>query len=314
MAILAVAVGLTMPACAQEYPDHTVSFVVPYPAGGTVDQVARSISEKLEGKWGSPVVVENKAGAGNIVGATAVAQSAPDGHTLLLATTSVASNDALFATLPFDTKKDFAPVVFLAASPNVILVSPKLGVKTLKELIEKAKNEELTYGSVGRGSGHHLCMEMFQTATQTKLKHIPYKGVAPAVAAVRTGEIPIYCSDTTGALGLIKDGVMIPLGITGTERATALPDVPTIAEQGVTGMETAGFIGVMTKGGTPTAIIDKLNADITEVVSDPEFVKRFAALGVDIMPGTVAEFAEFLDKSAQSYKEIVAAAGMEPAK
>ena len=312
--LMAAALLAFMPigAAAEDFPSQPVTFVVPFPAGGTVDQVARAIAEDLQANWGEAVVVENRPGAGNIVGSTAVAQARPDGHTILLGTTSVAANPALFSSLPYGPD-DLAPVIHLAASANVLLVSPELGVSDMEDFIALARdaNPPLTYGSVGRGSGHHICMEMFQFDAEAELLHVPYAGVAPALAAFRSGEVPVYCSDVTGALALIRDDLAIPLGITGTARATALPDVPTMVELGLEGMGTAGFIGVMVTGGTPPAVIEQLNADIAAVVNAPELFERMAAIGYDMNTGSADEFAAFIAENAEIYRDVVERAGIE---
>lgn len=313
-AAAALAFALSTPAAAQDYPKGNVTFVVPFPAGGTVDLVGRAIATGLQDKWGKTVVVANRPGAGNIVGATAVTHAKPDGHTLLLATTSVSANPALFKTLPFDTAKDLKPVVFLAASPNVLLVQASSDIKTLDDFIKAAKTSDkpITYGSVGSGSGHHLCMEMLQAAAGVKLHHVIYAGVAPAVAAFSGGEIMAYCSDVTGALGIVKQGRSRAIAMTGVRRVSAMPDVPTFQELGLKGVETAGYIGVMTTGGTPEPIVEKLNRDVRAVVDTPEFVSRFSALGYDIQTDTADAFARFIAAETQVYKDIVQKAGIPP--
>jgi tripartite-type tricarboxylate transporter receptor subunit TctC len=313
-AAAAFSLFVATPAVAQDYPAGNVTFVVPFPAGGTVDLVGRAIAKGLQDKWNKTVVVANRPGAGNIVGATAVTQAKPDGHTLLLATTSVSANPALFKTLPFDTTKDLKPVVFLASSPNVLLVQASSNIKTLDEFIKAAKASEkpITYGSVGSGSGHHLCMEMLQAAAGVKLHHVIYAGVAPAVAAFSGGEIMAYCSDVTGALGIVKQGRSRAIAMTGTRRVSAMPDVPTFEELGLKGVETAGYIGVMTTGGTPDAVVQKLNRDVRAVVDTPEFVSRFSALGYDIQTDTAESFAKHIARETETYKDIVKKAGIPP--
>jgi tripartite-type tricarboxylate transporter receptor subunit TctC len=220
--------------CAQAFPERTVTLVVPFAAGGTIDVIARVMADKLKAKWNVPVIVENKPGAGNVVGATAVARAAPDGHTLLFANTSVSVNPSLFKSLPFDTERDLAAVIYLFPSPNVLLAQPRLGVNNLQELIALAKSrtEPLTYATVGKGSFHHLSMELFKSEAKVELVHVPYRGVAPAMLGFIRGEVDLYCSDIPGAIGRIQSGELKPLAITSKRRARLLPNVPSMAEAG----------------------------------------------------------------------------------
>ncbi|MDB5569468.1 MAG: putative exported protein [Hyphomicrobiales bacterium] len=308
-----MAASCAAPALSQEFPQGNVNFVVPFPAGGTVDLVGRAIAKNLATLWGKPVLVVNKPGAGNIVGATMVTQAKPDGHTLFLATTSVSANPALFKTLPFDTEKDLKPVAFLASSPNVLLVQASSGVKTLDGFLKAAResgDKPMSYASVGSGSGHHICMEMLQAAANVKLNHIIYPGVAQAVAAFHGGEVMAYCSDITGALGILKQGRATTIALTGKRRVKAMPDVPTFEELGLKGVETAGYIGIMTTGGTPDAIVQRLNADVRTVVEEPAFVEQFSQLGYDMAPESAESFARFIAAETQVYKDIVKKAGI----
>jgi tripartite-type tricarboxylate transporter receptor subunit TctC len=210
-----MAAALCVPAPARaEFPDRTVRIVVPFDAGGTVDAVARALAGKLNEKWAVPVIVENRPGAGNTIGAAAVAKAEPDGYTLLFANTSVSVNPSLFKSLPYDTLRDLVPVLYLSPSPNVLLVQNALGVGSLKELIALAKarrDKPLSYASVGRGSAHHFCMELLKSEAGIELLHVPYRGVAPAVLAVTRGEVDLYCSDIPGALNLLKGDKMKPV-------------------------------------------------------------------------------------------------------
>ena len=302
-------------ASAQDFPQGNVNFVVPFPAGGTVDLVGRAISKELATAWGKPVVVVNKPGAGNVVGATMVTQAKPDGHTLFLATTSVSANPALIKTLPFDTEKDLQPITYLASSPNVLLVQSSAGIKTLEDFVKAAKasgDKPISYASVGTGSGHHICMEMLQSAAGIKLHHIIYPGVAQAVAAFSGGEVTAYCSDVTGALGILKQGRANAIALTGVKRVKAMPDVRTFAELGLKGVETAGYIGVMTRGGTPRDIVERLNRDIRKIVEVPAFVEQFSQLGYDMEPGSPEDFAKSIARDTIIYKDIAKKAGIEP--
>jgi tripartite-type tricarboxylate transporter receptor subunit TctC len=310
---LAAAMIATLPAPARaEFPERTVKIVVPFEAGGTVDTVARALADRLKTRWQVAVIVENRPGAGNIVGATAVAQAAPDGYTLLLANTSISVNPSLYKTLPYDTRRDLAPVVFLAPSPNVLLVQKSLGVNSLTELIALAKaraGHPLTFASVGKGSFHHFSMELFKIAAGVELIHVPYKGVAPAMLAFIRGDIDLYCSDLPGALPGIRRGDLKALAVTGVTRVAPLPDVPTMAEAGLPGYAAVGYVGVMVTGGTPPEIIRTLNTAINDVLHEDDFARRFADLGYEMKGGSVEEFARFLDRDIARYAELVKSLG-----
>jgi len=311
LAALLIAVALfASPAAASEYPERTVKIVAPFEAGGTVDAVARFLANRLNARWRVPVIVENRPGAGNVVGASAVAQAKPDGYTLLFANTSISVNPSLYKSLPYDTAKDLAPVVF-SASPNVLLVQKALGVAGLPQLIMVAKSrpQPMTFASVGRGSFHHVSMELLRIAAGVELLHIPYKGAAPAMLAFLRGDVDLYCSDLPGAIGPISNGDVLPLAITSARRAAVLPDVPTMAEAGLPGYAAIGYVGIMTTGGTPHDVIAKLNSAINEVVRESEFSTHFAALGYEMTGGTVEDFATFIRDDTARYARLIKTLG-----
>jgi tripartite-type tricarboxylate transporter receptor subunit TctC len=299
---------------AQAFPERTVTLVVPFAAGGTIDVVARVMADRLKAKWNVPVIVENKPGAGNVVGATAVARAAPDGHTLLFANTSVSVNPSLFKSLPFDTERDLSAVIYLFPSPNVLLAQPRLGASNVKELIglAKSRTQPLTYASVGKGSFHHLAMELFKSEAGIDLVHVPYRGVAPAMLGFIRGEVDLYCSDLPGAIGRIQSGELKPLAITSKRRARLLPDVPSMAEAGLPNYDASGYVGIVTTGGTPPDVLQKLNQAIGEVVNEPEFRDRFAATGYEVATGSVEEFARFLKADIAMYARLTKEAGITP--
>jgi tripartite-type tricarboxylate transporter receptor subunit TctC len=314
-ATLAV-IGVLLPATARaEFPDHTVKIVVPFPPGGSIDAVARSLADRLNHKWKVPVIVENRPGAGNTIGAGAVAKAPADGYTLLYANTSVSTNPSLFKTLPYDTLRDLAPVMYLSPSPNVLLAQKTLKVDTLPALIALAKSRKakpLSYASVGRGTAHHLCMESFKSEAGIDLLHIPHAGVAPAVIAVTRGDVDLFCADITAAINLLQGDKVVPLAITGDKRSPSLPNVPTFAEAGLGKPLAAGYVGIMTTGGTPPAIIQTLNSALNEVIREPDFSKRFAAQGYEMVGGTVEGFASFLKEDIERYRRLTKAAGIMP--
>jgi tripartite-type tricarboxylate transporter receptor subunit TctC len=300
-------------AAAEFKPSGPVTIVAPFAAGGTVDQVARELGHGLEKLWGVPVLIDNKPGAGNILAATAVAQSKPDGQKLLLATTSISVNPSVYKSLPYDTEKDLAAVSYLTASPNILVVRPAMNIKTLKELIERAKasNPPLQYASVGKGSAHHFCMELLQIEAGITLTHVPYRGVSPALAAVLGDEVGVYCSDAPGAMEPIKEGKLIPLAVTSSKRLAVLPDVPTMAEAGLPHYDNSGYVGIMAPGPTPKNVREAINHDIQDVIKEPAFQKRFSDLGYDMVGGTVDEFAAFIKRDVVRYAEIAKTANIE---
>jgi tripartite-type tricarboxylate transporter receptor subunit TctC len=310
-----LALGIVLAAApASAFPERTVTLVVPFAAGGTIDVVARVMADKLKAKWNVPVIVENKVGAGNVIGATAVARAAPDGHTLLFANTSVSVNPSLFKSLPFDTERDLAAVIYLFPSPNVLLAQPRLGAANLKELIAlaKARTQPMTYATVGKGSFHHLSMELFKSEAKVDLLHVPYRGVAPAMLGFIRGEVDLYCSDIPGAIGQIQSGELKPLAVTSKRRLRLLPDVPSMAEAGLPNYDASGYVGIVTTGGTLPDVLQKLNKAIGEVANEPEFRDRFAATGYEVATGTVEEFARFLKADIAMYARLTKEAGITP--
>jgi tripartite-type tricarboxylate transporter receptor subunit TctC len=296
-----------------EFPERTVRIVVPFDAGGTVDAVARALANRLNAKWNVPVIVENRPGAGNTIGAAAVAKAEPDGYTLLFANTSVSVNPSLFKSLPYDTLRDLAPVIYLSPSPNVLLAQNTLGIGTLKELIALAKARQatpLSYASVGRGSAHHFCMELLKSEAGIDLLHVPHRGVAPAVLAVTRGDVDLYCSDIPGALNLLRGGKVKALGITSAKRSPTLPNIPPFAEEGLPNYAATGYVGIMVTGGTPPDIVRKLNAALNEVVRESEFARHFSAFGYEMVGGSVEEFARFLNDDIERYRRLTQAAGI----
>jgi tripartite-type tricarboxylate transporter receptor subunit TctC len=277
--------------------------------------MARILGNKLSEQIKQPVLIEHRPGAGGNLGADAVAKAAPDGYTLLYANTSISTNPSLFKSLPYETLKDLAPVTYLSPSPNVLLVQKTLGVSTLKDLLALAKarqDKPLSYASVGKGSAHHFCMELLKSEASIPLLHVPYRGVAPAVVAVTRGEVDLFCADVTAALGLLQGDKVTPLAISSRKRAPALPDVAPFAELGLPNYEQTGYVGIMVTGGTPGPIIAKLNASINEVLREPEFAKKFTALGYDMVGGTVEGFGKFLKDDIEFYRRLTQSAGLTP--
>ncbi len=294
------------PAAAQSsYPDRPVRIIVPYPPGGATDILARQVGEKLSGVLGANVVVENKAGASGVIGFDYVAKAEPDGYTLLMGTANMTIVRA-FDKAPFDPEKDFAPVSTLVSSQNLLTVRPSLPAKSVKELIEYAKANpgKLNYGSSGIGTPL-MTIESLKAMTGIDMVNVPYKGDAPAIVDLLGGQIDMYASTVTGLISHVKQGKLRALGVTGSKRAESLPDVPTIAEAGVPGYELTSWYGILAPGGTPPAIVSKLNKALVDVVAMPEIRQKMIEGGSDPSSSTPEEFKRIISRDVAKYTKLV---------
>ena len=297
-------------AAAEEYPTRAVKIVVPQTPGGASDALARIISQKLSERWGQPVVVENRAGAGGNVGTELVATSAPDGYTLLMSYVGTqAINGALYKKLPFDPDKDFAPVATLATLPFVVVVKPDAPFRTLPELVAAARKDRLTYGSAGNGSVNHLLGEMFNTAAGIKLTHIPYRGAAPAMTDLMGGQIDIVFTSLPSVAGAIRSGKLQPLAVTSARRAASFDTIPTIAESGYPGFDVSPWFGLLAPARTPAAIVGKINADVNDLLKSKEVADSFAAQGADPYRTTPEEFSKVLKADIEKWGQVVKESG-----
>ena len=289
---------LAQGAHAQGYPTKPIRIVVPYPPGGGIDLIARATGSQLTQRWGQGVVVENKPGSGTIVAAESVARSAPDGYTLLLTTDSTMTiNPHLYAKLPYDPVKDFAPVTQLVFLNQMLLANPAVPAGNLKELIAyaKANPNKLNYASYGSGSQPNLAMEMLKSQAGIEIVHVPYKGIPQAVPAAIAGEVQLTFSGAASSIGHIKGGRLKPLAIGGKSRLALLPEVPTFAEQGFPDIPSNAWFGFFAPAGTPREVIAKLHGEITRMLKEPEFNRReVAAKGYELVASTPEEFAAFL--------------------
>lgn len=284
--LLALTLGATAPVHAQQaYPHKPIRMIVPANAGGPSDVVARLVADGLSKSMGQPVVVENKAGAAQTLGTAQVAKAEPDGYTLLFTTsTPIVMAPFTHKNLPYDVRKDLIAVSHVGTTPLVLYANAGVPVKSLKELIDaaKAKPGELSYGSYGNGSSAHLLGEYLSKQVGIKMIHVPYPGVSPQISALVGGQIQFAIADIGVPAPFVKDGKLRPLAVTGSRRSASLPDVPTFAEQGVTGMEPfSPWWGLFAPGGTPKAIVDKLSAETIKIVKSPEFNARFAVFGAE---------------------------------
>lgn len=283
--------AFAVPSSAQQFPDRSVTLVVPFAAGGSTDVVARVIAQKMSEDLGQQVIVENVAGAGGNIGADRVARAEPDGYTILMGTVAThALNPLILATKPYDPEKDFAPVSLLVVVPNVLVVNPELPVKTVPELIEllKANPDKYSYASSGNGTPLHLSGELFKIMTGVSMQHIPYKGAGPALNDVIGNQVPIMFDNLPSSSSHIKGGTLRALGVTTTQRAPSFPDVPTIAEA-VPGYETYTWNALFAPANTPKEAVDRLNASAKKVLADSAVVERMKEFSATIVGSTPEE-------------------------
>jgi tripartite-type tricarboxylate transporter receptor subunit TctC len=309
---LALAMAASSGALAQGYPSRPIKIVVPYPPGGFNDTLGRTLAAKFTEAWGQPAVVENKPGGNTLIGNDFVAKSAPDGYTLLVVAFPFSVVPSLFKTMPYDTVRDFAPVILAATSPNLLVVHPSLPVATVGELIALAKSKpgSLSYASTGNGSSNHISMELFKSLAGVNIVHIPYKGSGPAVSDLLGGQVQLMFDNTPNVLPHVKAGKLRALGSSGTRRSSMTPDVPTVAEAGVPGYEVTVWFGLVAPAGTPREVVAKLNAEVTRILALSDVRERFLAQGVEPVGSTPEQFAEHIKAQMAKWAQVVQAAGV----
>lgn len=296
-----------------DYPTKPIRWIVPYGPSGGSDIVARSIAVKLTEAWGQPVIIDNRPGAGTVIGTDLVAKAPRDGHTILLATNTHAINPSLRAKLPYDSIRDFAAVSLLAVSPNVLLTNPTvMPARTMSEFITfaKARPGKLNYGSSGNGGGGHLAMEMLKSMTGINLVHVPYNGGGPAMTALLSGEVPVLFNNILAAVPQVKAGRLAALGVTGRHRSPTLPDVPTIAEAGVADFELTAWFCVLAPAGTSPAIVEKLNGEVARILKLPDIQERFVGQGLEAVRISPDEFSRFLRAEVVKWGKVIKSAGI----
>jgi len=310
--VLALALAFATSAFAQSYPSKPIKIVVPYPPGGFNDTLGRTLAAKFTEAWGQPAVVENKPGANTLIGSDFVAKSPPDGYTLLVVAFPFAVTPSLIRNMPYDTLKDFAPVVLAAQSPNLLVVNPSLPVKSVGELIAlaKAKPNSLSYASTGNGSSNHISMELFKSLAGVQIVHIPYKGSAPAVTDLLGGQVHLMFDNVPNVLPHVKAGKLVALGQTGVKRSPLISDIPTVAEAGVAGYEVTVWFGLVAPAGTPREVVQKLNAETLRILAMPDVRERFLAQGVEPAGGTPEQFGEHIRTQMAKWAKVVADAGV----
>lgn len=298
----------------QVYPHKPVRLIVPAAPGGGTDIIARLLGEKLSAAFGQPVVVDNRSGAGTVLGTDIAAKAPPDGYTLLLQTLAIAFSPALNKKLPYDALRDLAPVTLVAAQPNILVVHPSVPARSLKELVELArvKPGTLAFASAGVGSGTHLAGELLRMSLKIDILHVPYKGTGPAMTDLIGGQVQMLVSTFASVLPHIKSGRLRALGVTTTKRSLALPDVPTLVEQGAAGLDYATWYGMLVPARTPGVIIDKLNKTTRDALATDEMKQKFDAQGVEPLSNTPAEFAAYLKSETEKWTRVVRAAKIAP--
>ena len=299
-------------AVAQPYPSKPIRLVVPFPAGGTTDILAREAGQRLSLSLGQSVVIDNRPGAAGNIGSELVAKSAPDGYTLLMATVSThAINPNLYARLPYDHIKDFAPVVLVAGVPNVLEVTPSLPVHSVADLIKLAKEKpgQINFASSGSGTSIHLSGELFKTMAGVDMTHVPYKGSAPAITDLIGGQVQVMFDNLPSSLPQIKAGKLRAIAVTSAQRAPALPDIPTIAESGLPGFEATSWFGIVAPAGTPPTIIARINADVNQWLQSPEAKEKLLAQGAVAAGGSPEQFAAYIHAETEKWARVVKASG-----
>lgn len=312
---LLLSLGLVGTSIAQQnaFPtNHPVKIVAPFAPGGTGDTLARILAEKLGTMWKTPVIVENRQGGSAIVATQMIANAPADGHTLLVSASNFTINPSLFPKLPYDTAKDFSPVVLLATNPHILIVNPSVPAKDLKEFIAwaKAKKGTATYASFGNGSSGHLGFERFKRAAGIDMIHVPYKGAAPAISDLLGGQVDAMLSDTQQVVQYLPTGKIRAIASASIVRSSSLPEVQTFTEGGLTGFASTSWYGLIAKAGTPPAVLDEINQAVASVLSQPEVKARLHTMGVDTATGSPKDFENFLQKNAKEYSEIISATGI----
>jgi len=312
--LCAAALIAVTPAGAQNYPTRPIRLVAPFAPGGGTDISARLLAEPLGKALKETVVVDNRPGAGSVVGSEIVAKSNPDGYTLLLGNISMAFNAALYKKLPYDTLRDFAPISLVADQPNILVAHPSLPAKSFKEFVALARSQpgKLTYASAGTGAGTHLAMELLMMSQNIVLVHVPYKGTGPALTALLGNQISVFFSTFASALPHVKAERLRAFAVTSLKRAATLPEVPTVAESGVPGYEYSTWYGLLAPARVPRAIVDRLNQETVAALNDPEIRQRYLSQGVDPIPSTAAHFAAYIKSETEKWTKVILAAKIPP--
>lgn len=309
-AALAFITTSTTSAVAQDWPDHPIRMIVPFPAGGSADTLARLLGQKISPHLGQPIVVDNRPGAGGNIGTEVVAKSPPDGTTFLMTPSSFASQPSLYSNLTWDPVRDFAPVALIATTPNILVVNTAVPAHSVRELIALAKAQpgRLSYASGGVGATNHLAGELFKRMTGTEIVHVPYRGNPLAVIDVMNGQVAMMFDFMITSLPHVKEGKLRALAVTGAKRSPQVPDLPTVSEAGVSGYEASTWFAVMAPAGTPPPVIGKLNGELNAALKQPDIQARLVELGAEPLGGTPDDAARLLKSEISKWADVIKAA------
>jgi len=309
-----VLAAFAVPTHAQNYPTKPVRLIIAFTPGSSTDIIGRAVAAKLQEMWGQPVVAENRTGAGGSIGSAAVLREAPDGYTLLANSSAHVANPSIYKTLPYDTLKDFANIAPLAGGPNVLIVSPQTGWKSFADFVAaaKAKPGQLNFSSAGVGSGTHFNLEKLKLMAGIDVAHVPYKGTPEAIGDTIAGRVCCYWAPINAALPHVRGGKALALGVSSAQRSSLLPDVPTIAEQGVPGFDYTLWVGLWGQAAMPAELVNKINAEVNKALASPDLADRVTKLGTIPMKMSSAEFAQFVRKEVEDTAKVLKAAGIQP--
>jgi tripartite-type tricarboxylate transporter receptor subunit TctC len=310
----ATVASIGIAACAQAadaYPSKPIRFIVPYPAGGGVDMLARVVAPRLSERLGQQVVVDNRGGAGGNIGTELAARSVPDGYTIVMGAAALAINVSLYRKLPFDPLRDFSPVTLLASTPNLVAVHPSLPAKSVSELVRIARSapDRINYASAGNGTTSHLAGVLLASMANVRLVHVPYKGTTPAVVALLSGEVPLMLAPALTVLPHVHAGKLRALAITSAKRSEALPDLPTVAESGVAGYEASQWYGVLVPAGTPEPIVSRLNREIAGIMRARDVKDKLAGEGSLAVGNSPEEFGSYLKSEIVKWNAVIKSSG-----
>jgi len=313
--LIAATLAVALPAAAQTYPSKPVRIVVVSTPGGSVDTLARAIAPRLSSKWSQQVLVDNRPGAGGAIAAELVAKAPPDGYTLMMGTiASLATNVSLYKSLPYDPVKDFAPITLVATQNLVLLVHPSIPSRSVKELVALAKKQpgKLTFASAGNGVGGHLSGELFKMLAQIDILHIPYKGVQPAMMDVVGGQVTMVFASIASGMAQVANKRLFPLAVTGAQRSPAAKELPTMVEAGIKGYESSTWYGLVAPAGTPSDIVNRLNAEVVAGLKSPDLNERLTREGADPVGNSPAEFSKYMQSEIDKWRKVIRAAGIQP--
>ncbi len=308
-----VILALSHIAGAQDYPSKPIRWIVTYPPGGPTDMVARAVGAKLTAAWGQQVVIDNRAGAGGVIGSELAAKAVPDGYTLLFGTSAGLSiNPVLSSKLSYDPVRDFAPVSLLVINPQILVANNAVPVTSLRDLIAlaRAKPGQLNYASVGQGSPNQLGMELLKSLTGTDLLHVPYKGTGPAITELLAGQVQVMFNSMPSVLPLVTSGKLKGLAVGSAQRSPAAPNIPTVAEAGVPGFEYVTWYGMFAPAHTPKNVIAKLNAAVVKILAEPEMAQRLASQGAEPRSSTPDALLRFMQNESERWRQVIKSAGI----